>query len=191
MIPGQIGGRSVKWLKRLILTAEPSDNWYHIYDNRVLPTMVSPTAAADNPDWWMDERYAIYDLSPNSAVAYPAHDERLVLEDMESTYQVRGYAYAGGGRRVTRVEVSIDKGRNWRLADIDYAEDKYRDSDPTQLYGGVMDMYDRETCFCWCFWNLDVSISELAAADDILVRAMDEGMSIQPRDLYWNVMVSN
>ena len=37
VIPGQIGGRSVKWLKKLIVTAEPSDNWYHIYDNRVLP----------------------------------------------------------------------------------------------------------------------------------------------------------
>lgn len=37
VIPGQIGGRSVKWLKKIILTDQPSDNWYHIYDNRVLP----------------------------------------------------------------------------------------------------------------------------------------------------------
>ena len=37
VIPGQIGGRSVKWLRRLIVTAEPSDNWYHYYDNKVLP----------------------------------------------------------------------------------------------------------------------------------------------------------
>jgi nitrate reductase (NAD(P)H) len=37
VIPGQIGGRSVKWLKKLIVTEKPSDNWYHIYDNRVLP----------------------------------------------------------------------------------------------------------------------------------------------------------
>lgn len=37
VVPGQIGGRSVKWLKRLILTDTPSDNWYHINDNRVLP----------------------------------------------------------------------------------------------------------------------------------------------------------
>lgn len=37
VVPGQIGGRSVKWLKKLIVTAEPSTNWYHIYDNRVLP----------------------------------------------------------------------------------------------------------------------------------------------------------
>jgi nitrate reductase (NAD(P)H) len=37
VVPGQIGGRSVKWIKKLILTDAPSDNWYHIYDNRVLP----------------------------------------------------------------------------------------------------------------------------------------------------------
>jgi len=37
VIPGQIGGRSVKWLKKLIVTDRPSENWYHIYDNRVLP----------------------------------------------------------------------------------------------------------------------------------------------------------
>jgi nitrate reductase (NAD(P)H) len=37
VVPGQIGGRSVKWLKKLIVTEAPSDNWYHIYDNRVLP----------------------------------------------------------------------------------------------------------------------------------------------------------
>lgn len=41
VVPGQIGGRSVKWLTKLILTESPSDNWYHIYDNRVLP-LVSP-----------------------------------------------------------------------------------------------------------------------------------------------------
>lgn len=43
VIPGQIGGRSVKWLKKLIITAEPSDNWYHIYDNRVLPYVANQT----------------------------------------------------------------------------------------------------------------------------------------------------
>lgn len=41
VIPGQIGGRSVKWLKKLIITDKPSENWYHIYDNRVLPYVSS------------------------------------------------------------------------------------------------------------------------------------------------------
>lgn len=188
VIPGHIGGRSVKWLKKIIITAEPSDNWYHIYDNRVLPTMISPEVAASEPEWWTDERYAIYDLSTNSAIAYPAHEERLAVTSDASSYHVRGYAYGGGGRRVTRVEVSLDKGRTWLLAHIDYAEDLYKDAVPQQLYGGTLDIGWREGSFCWCFWDIDVKISELANASDIVVRAMDESMNVQPRDMYWNVM---
>ena len=187
VIPGQIGGRSVKWLKRLIVTEESSDNWYHIYDNRVLPTMVSPEESANNPHWWKDERYAIYDLSTNSATAFPAHEEQLCLVDGPQKYRCRGYAYGGGGRRVTRVELSIDKGRTWRLAEIDYPEDRYRNVEK-DLFGGRLDMMWKENCFCWCFWSLDILTTELANAQDLLVRAMDESMNIQPRDMYWSVL---
>lgn len=187
VIPGQIGGRSVKWLKKLIITEGPSDNWYHIYDNRVLPTMISPEESANNKRWWTDERYAIYDLSTNSATAYPAHEEQLCLVDGPETYRVRGYAYGGGGRRVTRVEISLDKGQSWLLAEIEYLEDRYRDYEK-DLFGGRVDMSWREACFCWCFWSLAIPVSELAAAKDILVRAMDESMNIQPRDMYWSVL---
>lgn len=188
VIPGQIGGRSVKWLKKIIITAEPSDNWYHIYDNRVLPTMVSPEESANDPKWWMDERYAIYDLSTNSATAHPAHEEQLALVGAPEKYRVKGYAYGGGGRRVTRVEVTLDKGKTWRLAKIDYAEDRYRESGPRELYGGKLDMEWRESSFCWNFWNIDIQVSELSETSDIFVRAMDESMNIQPRDMYWSVL---
>lgn len=46
----------------------------------------------------------------------------------------------------------------------------------------------RETCFCWCFWSLDIPIPDLENSDGILVRAMDESMNIQPRDMYWSVL---
>ncbi|RAH40002.1 nitrate reductase NiaD [Aspergillus brunneoviolaceus CBS 621.78] len=187
VVPGQIGGRSVKWLKKLILTDAPSDNWYHIYDNRVLPTMVSPEMSASDPNWWRDDRYAIYDLNVNSSVVYPQHKEMLDLSLAGPTYTVKGYAYAGGGRRITRVEISLDKGKTWRLADITYAEDKYREFEG-DLFGGKVDMSWRETCFCWIFWSLDIAIPELADTDAILVRAMDEALSIQPRDMYWSVL---
>lgn len=187
VIPGQIGGRSVKWLKRLVVTEGPSDNWYHIYDNRVLPTMVSPEESANNPKWWIDERYAIYDLNPNSAICFPAHDERLPLRHSSETYRARGYAYSGGGRRITRVEITLDKGKTWRLADVEYPEDQYREFEK-DLFGGRMDMSWRETCFCWCFWSIDLSKDELANAKDIFVRSMDESMNLQPRDMYWSVL---
>ncbi|KAF9881372.1 hypothetical protein CkaCkLH20_01522 [Colletotrichum karsti] len=189
IIPGQIGGRSVKWLKRIIVTKEPSSNWYHIYDNRVLPTMVSPEASADLPDTWKDERYAIYDLNTNSATAFPAHDEVVSLGGGSQSYKVRGYAYSGGGRRITRVEITLDRGKTWMLANFNYPEDSYRLAPEGEtLYGGRIDMDWRETCFCWCFWDLDIPIAQLADAADVMVRAMDESMMTQPRDMYWSVL---
>ena len=108
VVLGQIGGRSVKWLKKIVVTDIPSESWYHIYDNRVLPTIVSPEESAANPNWWHDDRYAIYDLNANLAIVYPAHDERINLDQGLENYSIRGYAYGGGGRRITRVEVSLD-----------------------------------------------------------------------------------
>ncbi|KAJ5351440.1 nitrate reductase (NADPH) niaD or niiA-Penicillium chrysogenum [Penicillium brevicompactum] len=187
VVPGQIGGRSVKWLKKLILTDEPSDNWYHINDNRVLPTMVTPEMSAQDRKWWTDERYAIYELNVNSAVAYPQHEEVLDLATAGPSYTVKGYAYAGGGRRITKVEISLDRGKSWRLSEIEYAEDKYRDFEG-DLFGGKVDMWWRESCFCWSFWSLNIPVSDLETSDAILVRAVDDALSAQPRDMYWSVL---
>lgn len=149
--------------------------------------MVSPDESANNPKWWHDDRYAIYDLSTNSAVVYPAHEEQVCLKNGPEKYRAKGYAYGGGGRRITRVEISIDKGLTWQLADIDYPEDRYRGVEQT-LFGGRLDMSWRESCFCWCHWSLDIPTSKLSDAKDIVVRAMDESMNVQPKDMYWNVL---
>ncbi|KAA8894892.1 nitrate reductase [Sphaerosporella brunnea] len=188
VIPGQIGGRSVKWLTRIILSDKPSDNWYHKYDNRVLPTMVTPEMSKKDDKWWNDERYAIYDLSVNSAIVYPQNDETLSLgETCPEFYRFRGYAYSGGMRRITRVELSLDKGNTWELADIDYPEDRYRETE-RELYGGRLDMASRDVCYCWCFWQLPIAVNRLVNAEDVVLRAMDESMTIQPRDMYWSVL---
>lgn len=173
----------MKWLKRIILSDKPSDNWYHKYDNRVLPTMVTPEMSKLDDKWWNDERYAIYDLSVNSAIVYPANNETLALgESSPPFYKTRGYAYSGGMRRVTRVEVSLDKGNTWELADINYPEDLYRETE-RKLYGGRIDMASKDACYCWCFWELSIAVERLVKAEDVVVRAMDESMSIQPRDM--------
>lgn len=49
-------------------------------------------------------------------------------------------------------------------------------------------MWWRDSCFCWSFWSLAVPISDLAASDAILVRAVDDALSAQPRDMYWSVL---
>jgi nitrate reductase (NAD(P)H) len=49
-------------------------------------------------------------------------------------------------------------------------------------------MFWRETCFCWCFWNLEIPTEDLKESDAILVRATDESLNYQPRDMYWSVL---
>ena len=58
-----------------------------------------------------------------SAIAHPDHNEvlevdPLIPEEQAAVYTVRGYAYAGGGRRINRVELSFDEGDSWKLADM-------------------------------------------------------------------------
>ena len=189
IIPGVIGGRSVKWLKKIIISDVPSNNWYHYFDNRVLPTMVTPEEAKKNKQWWKDERYALYDMAVQSAIWKPSNNETVAVsgEDDDNTVSVSGYASNGAGVRVGRVEVSLDKGRTWKLADIDYPEDRYREAGHIKLFGGLVNVCDRMSCLCWCFWKISIPKKELLVAKDIVVRAMDERMCIQPRDMYWNV----
>ena len=51
IIPGYIGGRMVKWLSTITVTAEESDNFYHFKDNRVLPIGIT-AESADKEGWW-------------------------------------------------------------------------------------------------------------------------------------------
>ncbi|THH09687.1 hypothetical protein EW146_g8611 [Bondarzewia mesenterica] len=195
-----IGGRSVKWLKRIEVSEKESQHHLHFWDNKVLPTQVMPEEARKERHWWYDPKYIINDLNVNSAIAHPTHDEILDVTPPSPTtdpegsfslpvYTLRGYAYAGGGRRVCRVEVSLDEGYTWKLAEIMYPEDLYRavvvEDDPIW---GTLDLSERETCFCWCFWKFEVEIEALAAdgVGAVMVRAMDESLALQPRDMYWN-----
>jgi nitrate reductase (NAD(P)H) len=55
-----------------------------------------------------------------SAIVKPEHAEelRVAAENEQGAYELRGYAYSGGGRRVTRVEISLDDGRSFSLSEM-------------------------------------------------------------------------
>jgi nitrate reductase (NAD(P)H) len=80
---------------------------------------------------------------------------------------------AGGGKKVTRVEVTLDGGENWLLCALDHPEK------PTK-YGRY---------WCWCFWSIDVELIDLLACKEIAVRAWDQSLNTQPEFLTWNLMV--
>ncbi|KIJ61879.1 hypothetical protein HYDPIDRAFT_95803 [Hydnomerulius pinastri MD-312] len=194
VVPGQIGGRSVKWLKRIEISDCESQHYLHFWDNKLLPTQIMPEQARAEKHWWYDPRYIITELNVNSAIAKPDHDEKLTIDRHFPSngeiplYKLRGYAYAGGGRRITRVEISLDEGETWTLADIEYPEDRFREVCHMDPIYGALDLTERDTSFCWCFWTFNVSYDTLGRCDALMVRAMDESNALQQRDMYWHAL---
>lgn len=171
IIPGFIGGRMVKWLEEITVTEAESDNFYHFHDNRVMPPHVDE-ALAKAEGWWFKPDFIINNLNINSAVARPWHDEVVPLAQGNIPYTVKGYAYAGGGCKIIRVEVSLDDGKLWRLADIKRFE-------KPNAYGKY---------WCWIHWDIEIQTFEFLQSKELLVRAWDEDMNTQPAAITWNLM---
>ncbi|CAL9099680.1 unnamed protein product [Musa acuminata var. zebrina] len=173
IIPGFIGGRMVKWLKRIIVTPQESHNYYHYKDNRVLPSHVDADLV-NAEAWWYKPEYIINELNINSVITTPDHDEMLPINAFttQRPYTMKGYAYSGGGRKVTRVEITLDGGETWLVCELDHPEKPNK-------YGRY---------WCWCFWSLEVEVLNLLGAKEVAVRAWDESLNTQPEKLIWNVM---
>ncbi|XP_022141374.1 nitrate reductase [NADH]-like isoform X2 [Momordica charantia] len=174
IVPGFTGGRMVKWLKRIIVTNRESDNYYHFMDNRVLPSHVLDSELANAEGWWYKPEYVIYEMNINSVITTPSHDETLTInaQATQTTYTLRGYAFSGGGKKVTRVQVTLDGGETWRMCNLEYHEKPNK-------YGKY---------WCWIFWSVEVEIVDLFRAKEIAVRAWDETNNTQPENLNWNLM---
>ncbi|KAJ1324614.1 nitrate reductase (NAD(P)H) [Microdochium nivale] len=194
VVPGQIGGRMVKWLNRIEVSDRESQHHLHFFDNKLLPPQVTADQARSEDKWWYDPKYIINELNVNAALCSPDHNQVVpVAPDAASkqTLPLQGYAYTGGGRRITRVEISLDDGRNWELSDITCPEDLYR-MHPIQNhpYFGQLDLSMSEMSFCWCFWKLELDVQRLIDQDVrvISVRAVDESLQHMPRDMAWTAM---
>src|SRR6266513_1843021 len=100
IVPGYIGARSVKWLKRIEVRSGPWEGYFQHVVYRLLPEDGTPGPGAGMP----------LGLSAlNSDVLSPADGAAVTAGAVE----VRGYAVAGGERHVARVDVSIDGGTTW------------------------------------------------------------------------------
>lgn len=98
IVPGEIGARSVKWLRRIYVSSRPSPNVHFQRDHRRgAESRAAPIV-----------RYPI-----NAAIC-------AVATPNSGTVQVAGYALAPGiaGRAIARVEVSGDHGHTWQSAEL-------------------------------------------------------------------------
>jgi len=151
VVPGYIGARSVKWLDRIDVRAEPWDGYYQNVVYRLVPESGLPGPGVGMP---------LGLVALNSDVLSPPDGETVAAGPVE----VRGYAFAGGERYVSRVDVSLDGGTTWSQAEL-------------------LDDLGR---WAWRQWRIAVDLP--AGEHEIVVRAWDSSAATQPEDeaALWN-----
>jgi sulfite oxidase len=105
VVPGYIGARSVKWLHRIELRAQPWLGYFQHVVYRLVPEDGVPGPGVGMP---------LGLIALNAAVLSPADGASVPAGDVD----VRGYAFAGGDRSVERVDVSTDGGASWSPASL-------------------------------------------------------------------------
>ena len=108
VVPGYIGARSVKWVQRITVAAEPSPNYFQATAYRLLPAEADPDTAGPG------DGLSLGTVALNSAILTPSDGQSV----RPGPLRVTGYAFAGGERAVARVDVSIDGGSSWTQADL-------------------------------------------------------------------------
>jgi len=154
LVPGYIGARSVKWLREITLQERPSTNPYQARDYKLFP----PEITAQTADWSRGK--IIEDLILNAVITTPQEGETVAA----GPTRIQGYAIAGEGNPVERVELSVDGGKTWTTANI----------------------VERADPYAWCFWEVTIALSP--GDCQIIVRAWDASKQTQPEDVrqLWN-----
>jgi nitrate reductase (NAD(P)H) len=175
MIPGYVGGRCVKWLKRIWISETENDSHYHIWDNRVLPSFVTEKDGEFAETLFRHPDTACNEQNLNSVIVKPAQGERIPISSAKKgeTYRIKGYAYDGGGHEVQRVEVSLDGGDTWL-----YCIRKFPDAP----------IRHGKKFWTWLHWHVDVDFTHLLRAKSITVRCFNVFKNTQPERPSWNVM---
>jgi len=154
VVPGYIGARSVKWLERITAQAEPSDSFFQAESYRLLPAEADPDAIAPG------EGVALGAVAVNADILSPGEGTTVAPGPLG----VSGYALAGDGRRIVRVDVSTDEGRTWRQADL----------------------RDQQSPWSWRLWEAEVDVA--VGTTEIVARAWDSAAAAQPESAahLWN-----
>jgi sulfite oxidase len=106
VVPGYIGARSVKWVQRITVQAQPSDSYFQAEDYRLLPPDAEPAPGLG---------ISLGSLAMTAAILCPEDGARPVA----GPNAVTGYALAAEGRSIARVDVSLDAGQSWTQAAVD------------------------------------------------------------------------
>ena len=154
VVPGYIGARSVKWLSTITARESPSCNHFQARSYRLFPPHVRPETAGDSLGIELGE------MPVNAAICEPADGAKVPAGEA----LIRGYALAGAGEALERVDVTADSGKTWSAASLSADEAPW----------------------AWRFWEAKLELRPGACT--LAARARDSAGGTQPEDLatLWN-----
>ncbi|XP_051865408.1 sulfite oxidase, mitochondrial isoform X2 [Pristis pectinata] len=163
IVPGVVGARNVKWLSKIVVSKEESKSHWQVNDYKGF----SPSVNWDNVDF--SSAPAIQELPIQSVITVPSNGQQLSSDMDEIT--VKGYAWSGGGREVIRVDVSLDGGETWHVADL----------------SGVK--LNEGQAWAWKLWQLTVPLPKDQKSLEIICKAVDNQYNVQPDTVapIWNL----
>lgn len=153
--PGTTGARHVKWLARILVSEHESPCHYQQVDYKAFP----PNARLETADY--ENTPAINTLPVTSAICRPSEGQVIAVKD--GFINIKGYAYSGGGNKIMRVDVTLDHGKNWHVANLDHQDDAL----PPRHWA-------------WTLWSIKLPIPDGNSEVEIWCKAVDSNFNTQP-----------
>lgn len=164
IVPGVVGARNVKWLGRVLVSTEESPSHWQQNDYKGF----NPSVDWDTVDFKSSP--AIQVLPVQSAITEPKPGQ-TVIPDSDGKVTVGGYAWSGDGREIVRVDVSLDGGKTWNVAELFGEKQKEGQS------------------WAWKLWKLEASLPIDGKEVTIMCKAVDSTYNVQPDTVapIWNL----
>jgi len=140
IVPGFLGARSVKWLNSIVAAPEEA---YSTWQRGVAYKSFNSTETVEGfENVQAHDAYSVMELPVQSAIYSPS-PSTIKLSHEQGSIPVSGFAWSGGGRNITRVDVSADGGQTWTRA---------------ELGQGALQPYGR--AWAWTKWSVDVPLPQ-------------------------------
>ncbi|CAI2358169.1 unnamed protein product [Caenorhabditis sp. 36 PRJEB53466] len=165
IVPGNVGARQVKWLRKIIVSERESDSHWQQKDYRAFSPAVN---IGDELKW--ETVPSIQEYPVQCVICSPAPNTKVDRDD--GIVDISGYAWSGGGRGIIRIEVSVDGGESWSSVEMEQEKKQ-----------------DLEHMYAWTLFRAEVKIPPGVKEFNIIAKAVDRAYNTQPETAsgIWNV----
>ena len=175
IVPGYCAVRNVKWIQKVKLSqTEAEGAWQRGLNYKVLPKGVTNAKKVDLSQMPSLAEASLFSGITKLEQKKPSSSTLDAKPGDEITVKASGWAWAGGGRNIVRVNITGDGGKTWTTADITLGKDQ---------------KFNR--AWAWVFWscdNIKATVNENNQVE-VCSMAVDAAMNSQPEtcDHIWNI----